>query len=687
MSTGPPLLPPLQRPHEGDGTYGHVLELAKGARKTVGFLPDSAFADRARQGTLLAFVDGERVAGYVLYDLPRDEIRIVQLVVAPGTRGRGLARGLIDAVVAAHPDRRGVLLHCRNDFPAHRVWPKLDFIPVGERPGRSFDGKPLTRWFRSFGQPDLFTLLDEADSRPLAILDACVFFDLVAARSKPVARQLRADWIGEHVRLGVVDHVLIEIAKGTDAAERQRQRQAAEPFRLAQSPTSGWRPVYERLVAALPDAPAKDEDDLTHLAQSIAAQASWLVTTDSVFIRRYGATSADLGGPRLLAPAAFLREVDEQARGDRYQPVDLADTKVTRREVDARSLSVLADTFVNHARGEKIRELRGATYLAAARPMAAHLELIEVDGDPRGLVGWELIDGSLNVTLLRVTTGRGETTIGRHLLGLLREQALASGVEAILVVDPFPSGAVQRSFRDEGFASAPDHVIAHVLRGSGTHAELLERATALGSPVANAEMLGDNQDDLPLRAAAAERWFAPYRVVGAGISNFVVPIRSSWAAALFDVGLSEGQLFSREWALGLRRELVYYRSPANSRGLGAPARILWYTSGTGPGGGTIRAVSHLIEVAVDEYERLFHRFARLGAYRLGDVKRAADKRGRSMALRFSHTALLEHPVPLDAYRRIVSGDPKSKRVVLQSPQLIDEHAFVRILELGSVRHA
>ena len=84
------------------------------------------------------------------------------------------------------------------------------------------------------------------------------------------------------------------------------------------------------------------------------------------------------------------------------------------------------------------------------------LEVIEVDGDPRGLVCWQFSEGALEVLLVRATTGRGETTIGRHLLGLIRDQAVASDYETIHIVDPHPSRSVKRSFRDEGFAATPD---------------------------------------------------------------------------------------------------------------------------------------------------------------------------------------------------------------------------------------
>ena len=72
--------------------FSAVLALAKTAKNTVGFLPDSAYADRARQGTLLAKLDGDDVVGYVIYDLPRDDIKLIQLVVASNHRARGHAR-------------------------------------------------------------------------------------------------------------------------------------------------------------------------------------------------------------------------------------------------------------------------------------------------------------------------------------------------------------------------------------------------------------------------------------------------------------------------------------------------------------------------------------------------------------------------------------------------------------------
>jgi GNAT superfamily N-acetyltransferase/predicted transcriptional regulator len=673
----------LVRPDAEGTVYRGILALAKQARKTVGFLPDSAFAQRAVRGTLLAAVDEQQIAGYLLYDLPRDEVRIVHLVVAQHYQGQGLARTMVDAVAHDHADRRGIVLHCRNDFPADGLWPKLDFLPLGERAGRNIEGKPLTRWFRSFGQPDLFTVLHEDDSRPVALMDACVFFDLVAPTRSAVAQQLRADWLGDHVRFGVTDHLLVEIHQGADSGERRRQSAAADMLRLATKTQTGWKTIHRNLLALHADTPAKDRSDLTYLAQAIAVQAGWLITSDRAFVSRYANTASGFG-VNLVLPAAFLREVDEQASGDRYRPVELAGTAVTRRHAEGSVLADLAPVFVNHPAGERIRDLRVTIDDVAARPADVRLELIEVDGGPRGLVCWQVNDDSLEVLLIRVCAGRGETTIGRHLLGLVRDEAVASQSETILISDPRPSQGVVRSFRDEGFAAGGDgRMVAHALMGQGTFADLQRRAGAVGSPLVSAGLFENMSGDIAVRAAAAERWFAPFRVLGAGIPCFIVPIKHGWATALLDSGLAQEQLLPRDWGLGLRRELVYYRSPRKIGGLASPARLLWYVSGSAPGAGTIRAVSHLTEVVVDDHWRLASRFAALGIYTSEQVAACADSRGRAMALRFSHTETLPNPVTLDDYRELVSGNPKSKQVVLRSARRIDEHMFVSLLNMGS----
>ncbi len=662
-----------------------VVALAKGAKSTVGFLPDSAFRDRAQRGTLLLAMAQDRIVGYVLHDLPRDEIKIVQLVVDPEHQGEGVARMLVDEVGARHPERRGILLSCRNDYAAHSLWPSLGFAPMGERVGRSLDGKPLTQWWKSFGHADLLSILDEADERPSAVLDSCVFFDVVADDPPAAAEQLRSDWLGDHVRIAISSEVKVEISRGKDRARRDRQYAAAHALPMVDPPEHRWRAVCDAIRQHQPTAGILDESDLRQVARAIASGAAWLITTDTGLRSRYEEVSELAGNVRIVSPSEFLRVVDELARGESYRPVDLAGTDVVIREADAESIEGLATCFVNHADGETIRALRDRIRALASTPLSTRLRIIEVDGVPRALVAMRVADSALEAPILRVTGGRAAGVLARHLLAFLRNEAENDGLEVARITDSLVSRPVREQMRAEGFVVTQSGGVAAVIRGLGTMADLAAALEHLPVGAAERSSLKAllNPSDATASASHVEAWFSPFRVLGSGIPTFVVPIRAAWAAPLFDVDLSNAQLFARDWQLGLRRDLAYYRSPRNGGGIAAPGRILWYVAGSEREYGvrSIRAVSSLSEVVCRPVAQLWHRFQRLGVYELADIEKAATN-GRAMAIRFSNTELLKYPVPLDDYRFIATGDSKSSAVVLQSPRLVDEHVFAEILSRG-----
>ena len=168
--------------------------------------------------------------------------------------------------------------------------------------------------------------------------------------------------------------------RGGDPDRKARQRAATEPLRLAPDAATGWREIRAAIDDAHPDAPSDDNDDLTHLAQAVAANATWLITGDRRFIGRYGRTAERIGAIAIVTPQQFLLDVDETARDDQYRPAELADTDVTRRAVDAATLPDLAPSFVNHRLGDRIRGLREEIDDLAAR-RDARLEVIEVAGE------------------------------------------------------------------------------------------------------------------------------------------------------------------------------------------------------------------------------------------------------------------------------------------------------------------
>jgi GNAT superfamily N-acetyltransferase len=196
----------------GSEDMARVLEMHRAEKVWLGFLPDAGFTDRAASGTLLvASLDGSPLA-YALYDLPGNWVKIVHLCVAPGAKGAGLARALVEELSVRHPACDGVTLSCRRSYPAATLWPELGFRPVADRTGRSEEGHRLTVWVRDHGNPNLLSLVE--DERELAAVDQNVFEDLVAdGPHGEESRRLFDDWVEELIELCVTDQVCIESNK------------------------------------------------------------------------------------------------------------------------------------------------------------------------------------------------------------------------------------------------------------------------------------------------------------------------------------------------------------------------------------------------------------------------------------------------------------------------------------------
>ena len=164
------------------------------------------------------------VLGYVLYDQPRDLIKVRHLCVAQNQRGAGIARELVDAVSARHQERRGIELDCRRDYVVNSMWPHLSFVPLGEHRGRSEASWPLTIWFRSHRRRHLFTSVpeDDPDDRVAVALDHKVVIHLLSQRETgEESIRLDALWLAEHIVLCVTDEVDQEINRSDDAARRE----------------------------------------------------------------------------------------------------------------------------------------------------------------------------------------------------------------------------------------------------------------------------------------------------------------------------------------------------------------------------------------------------------------------------------------------------------------------------------
>jgi GNAT superfamily N-acetyltransferase len=654
-----------------------VIALGNRNRKTLGFLPRAAFRQAAETGTLLAAVEGARLAGYALYGLPGDRVRLAHLCVDSDYRGQGVNQRLVDAISSRHADRLGILLKCRKDYGLEKMWTRLGFEPRTEVDGRGGTREPLVVWWRSHGHPDLFTDL-EPTALVTAAMDCNVFADLHSSYQRngsDETKALSAEWLTGLLELVVLPQLVDEIHAIDQAGERRTQLNALSLYR---------RPVLEnadhdRLLRALIEAAwedlglhlprtGNDLGDLTYVVQARAAGVAHLVTRDAGLLD-LSPVAEKVCGVRILRPADSVVAIDELRRAQVYQPGSLLGTTLTTTAVPA-GQEQQQTVFLNKPDGEKQNAFKGRLRDLTARPdQWSRQQIIDGDGQLLATYCHGVRDGELHVPLLRVNEQHplGET-LARQLLFLLRQRCRTAGVEVLRLTDPAPQRTLRAAAQEDAFQPTDTGLVTLVLdriadtASADAHAAALTARLGLDLPRFTAP--------LPAAAASAvEHAWWPLKITDAGLPTFLVPIRPRWAYDLF--GVPEG-ILSRDNRLGLSREHVYYRSP-RSRGETTPARILWYASSDRTQGmSAVIGCSRLDQRVIDNGEQLYRQFKHLGVYKRRDVLDICDEHGQAMALRFSDTGLFPHPVP---YKRLVAlgaryGQSINVRSVLKiSPDL------------------
>ncbi|MCY4368387.1 MAG: GNAT family N-acetyltransferase [bacterium] len=659
----------LEVSHPGPEFDTVVNELWKQNSRWLGFMPTSGFRDRAERGTLLAAQIDDRIVGYVLFDLPRDVVKIVHLCVDTSYRGRGIARSLVDKVGDRHQDRRGIELACREDYGANTLWRKLGFAIIAERPGRSQRGTLLKIWFRNHGHYSLFTPVadDTAQLGTLVALDFNIVLDLVeeaAPRGLP-SQHLLDDWVTQMVDICITDETYHEAAQLPTLERRNDIRNQLEQFpRLPVSRDQRWHKLVSTVSALVSRA---QDSDHRHLADTIAGGGYYFVTRDQAIID-CSDILANRFGISVLSPQQLIVTLDSIRSEDRYEPRQLNATML-RVEYTIDDERSFIDDFQNYGQSEPHSNLVGIIREAQATPDLSGITVVQTDSNQALATSISHIENhSLIVPLLRlVGTDRLSETMGRQICFLLRDQALQKGLGSVLVTDQYLSLSLRRALEDEGYLQISNGWRCDTRVGLIPISEIADRGNLTASDIA----LYEHQN-----------W--PLKVVGSDLRTFVIPIRPAFSEQLFDTHSAEGTLFGRSTELGMSREHVYYRSWRNSQGLASPARILWYVSGATvyQSEGHIRAVSQLAEVQVDRPLTLHRRFARLGVYTRDDVMKTSAREGRVMALRFVDTELLEAPVSLNKIREMSERIGKPF-VALPSPQKVSEQLFATIYERAS----
>ncbi len=642
-----------------------VISLADRYRRWLGFLPAAAIEQMASQGRLLAAVEGEALVGYVLFDLPGSDIRIVQLCVAPEMRSTGVARLLVDTLSRSYAERRGIRLRCRRDWPANGAWPSLGFRPAGEVLGRGSDRQPLTVWWKEHSHPTLFSQSPEPVL--LAAMDTDVFS--AAYGGSPVvdseALVLAPDspLLTEQVELSATAEMAREVNATKDEAVRRRLLASLSGLRVLRTDPQEVGRAAASLLDLLPETSKASDPSLESDARMIAAAhlggAAAYVTCDRRAVSSLGPIAAALWGIQVLLPVDLLLHARTLAPNFRYLPSALANTHFTVAELGGERRTDL-DVFLNFQNGERRSQWNERIASAIASSLATdgvRLLVLDAASTPVALVIARQDTRQLVVDVLRAGKHHLGASVARQLVARVRVLCLESGIGEIKVTDPMLDKVTAAALSDEGFTPSEGVWVASVIDAVLPVDDSKLLALLEGGPPATAD-----------KWAEVEHRGWPLKVAGGGIESAIVPVRPQFAADL--LGLAT--LTARPAPLGLSREHIYYRA-ATSR-VAVPTRVLWYASAP------IKAVvacSTVVEVTIGEADELHERHARYGVWSRAQVRGRA-RAGKVQAIRFRDTQLLR---PVN-YERLPALAPSDRLGTLQTVTRIAEDSFVNIYSAG-----
>jgi GNAT superfamily N-acetyltransferase len=664
------------------------MALGKRHSRFLGQFPGGAYRDALDKRRIIAAVCGDdEVCGYILYRVSREHATIVHLCVDSQYQGRGLARSLFEAVRNATTECHGVRLSCRRDFPAASMWPRLGFVSVNEKLGRSQAGSLLTNWYYSYGVPDLFADLEERQSRALAVMDANVVFDLQDQPDRRKVGSISADWLSPEIELCVTDEMYNEIGRAADPEERSRRRSFLNSFKCLPARSE----AVERLVGELrPLFPAQmsvsDDSDLRHLAKAIASDAAFFITFDEKQLGRAKKIEAQYR-TLILKPVDLVVRLDAHLRQAEYVPARVAGSLSTVARISGPEINALIRSFQDFARREAKTAFDTKLTAAVADPHRHETCVVtQPDGRRVALFVWDRSrSDQLAVPLFRIANGIVLDGLSHYVLWQSVTTAAREGRLLVEVSEPLLHPSAEQALRQIGFVEVDGVWRKHVIRMCGTRAEVV-KAIDERKALSPDRVLESAAEALTARDSASDRHsiarleqlFWPVRIVDTALESWIIPIQPGWAARLLDERLANQDLFGADPHLALSLRNVYYRS-ARPPYIQAPARILWYVSGKGrrwEGASALRAVSLADEVVRGPAKTLFSRFRRLGAYEWSHVleKAEGDPHGLIAGLSFTHTELLRHPVPYEKIQRILFAHGM-KRNTFAGPVRVSSSCF------------
>lgn len=676
-----------------------VIGLHRRNSVRLGQFPVGAFEECATEDRIIAAVakSGELV-GYLLFHCTKRRAVIVHFCIDKSYRSIGSSVRIGEALFSEFLSRTkdhtnkmlGASVSCRSDYGLQGVWRHLGFhctrVLPAKKPGHSLEG-----WWYDFGRDSLFTYAAKPE---LVALDANVFFDILNpdAEHHIESYPLLDDWLASKFSCAITPELFEELERANDNPRKQLELDKANELLVVTG--SSFNTSYDQINLLLGTPSSESaKSDQRQLAHAVAGDATYFVTRDTHLLNNHKSLFHKFA-LRTVHPSELIRKFDEDARPEAYKPFKLDGSDIDIRLVAHSELNAVVRRFLNYPAGERKGNLRD--YLARAMSDASRYtaELVESSsGDIIGLIVTESCSSSTNsIRILRVSTGKLNTTLVWHLLWRGVQTTVESGARVLRFCDIYASEAIGNALADIGFVYCGSTWQKLIPRSAMTCHEIKSELEYLvEAELCPKAILNDVHWDLDrfsdetvgAETRQLERQIWPAMLKGRSIENFIVAIEPEWAQRLFDCKAGADNLFGSEANLLLRFENAYYRSCRQRLPLPL-SRILWYIKGSKDGfrSKCILASSLVNKVVCSTPETLIRSFADFGVYEYKDLKAIkSSSAGCILAFTFSHTLLLPRPIQYqDAVELLRSRSVPINN--FQSPLKLDENTWLDLYSMG-----
>jgi predicted nucleic acid-binding protein/ribosomal protein S18 acetylase RimI-like enzyme len=285
---------------------------ADSERDALGFLPESAYAEAARQRKLILLIsqDGNQssYAGHLLFGGIFPVLRVRQIAVTAKSRRNGQATTLLRALIA-QGEKEGYLSVVANVatdlIGANSFYERNGFLSTRLKAGGKTRNRKINVRILQLQTPSLISLMvgpsppktiellqpkKRSPDIPIYAIDLNVFYDAIRDRSRSNdAGAVFEAALGHQIRIAATQEFVSELQRTSDRSANDPVLSLAK--RMPNLPPQDKsiiekiKPIIASLVfperAASGRLKSTDESDVLHLAHAVAAGVSGYITSDS----------------------------------------------------------------------------------------------------------------------------------------------------------------------------------------------------------------------------------------------------------------------------------------------------------------------------------------------------------------------------------------------------------------------